>query len=69
MLRNCIRNKSEPPCKEVELMEANPMFAYVRFPGGKESIVSIKDLSPRPSFHWGTGRFESGSRRLGSGSN
>jgi len=32
------------------LLEANPTFAYVRFPDGKETSVSIKDLSPCPSF-------------------
>ena len=50
MLRKFVRNKSEPASEEVELLEANPTFAYVRFPDGKESSVSIKDLSPCPSF-------------------
>jgi len=27
MLRKFVRNKSEPPCEEVELLEANPTFA------------------------------------------
>jgi len=50
MLRKFVRNKSEPPCEEVELLEANSTFAYIRFPDGKESSVSIKDLFPCPSF-------------------
>jgi len=50
MLRKFVRSKSEPLCEEVELLEASLMFAYVRFPDGKESSVSIKDLSPCPSF-------------------
>jgi len=50
MLRKFVRNKSEPPCEEVELLEANPTFAYIRFPDVKESSVSIKDLSRCPSF-------------------
>jgi len=32
------------------LLEANPTFAYIRFHDGKESTVSIKDLSLCPSF-------------------
>jgi len=50
MLRKCIWNKSEPPCEEIELLEAIPTFTYVHFPDGKDSSVSIKDLSPCPSF-------------------
>jgi len=49
-VRNKSGNKSEPPCEEVELLEANPTFAYVHFPDGKESSVLIKDLSPCLSF-------------------
>jgi len=46
MLRKFLRNKSEPPYEEVELLEPNPTFAYVHVPDGKESSVSVKDLSP-----------------------
>jgi len=35
--------------EEVELFEANPTLAYVRFPDGKESSVSIMDFSLCPS--------------------
>ena len=30
-------------------MQANPTYAYVRFPNGRESTVSLRDLAPCPS--------------------
>ena len=30
-------------------MEANPNFAHIRFPDGRESTVSVTDLAPCPS--------------------
>ena len=33
-------------CDEVELLDANPKTALVRFPDGKESTVSVSDLVP-----------------------
>ena len=32
---------------EVELLDANPQYATVRLPSGRESTVSIQDLAPR----------------------
>ena len=46
LLRRFVRNKSDPLVDEVELLEANPNFAKVRFPTGRESTVSVGDLAP-----------------------
>lgn len=46
LLRRHVRSKDDPLVDEVELVEANPRFAHVRFPGGREDTVSIKDLAP-----------------------
>jgi len=47
LLKRFVRNKSEPLCDEVELLDANPKTALVRFPDGRESTVSVSDLAPR----------------------
>ena len=49
LLRNHVRNKSDPLCLEVELIESNTNFAQIRYKDGKESTVSTKDLAPFPS--------------------
>ena len=49
LLRNHVRNKGDPLCYEVDLLESNQQFAQVRFPDGRESTVSTKDLAPYPS--------------------
>ena len=47
LLRNFIRqNKHEPLVQKVQLTEANPMYARVRFSGGREANVSLRDLAP-----------------------
>ena len=46
LLKRFVRNKSEPLCDEVELLDANPKTALVRFPDGRESTVSVSDLAP-----------------------
>lgn len=48
-LKNHVRNKGDPLCYEVELIESNSNFAHVRFKDGRESTVSTKDLAPFPS--------------------
>lgn len=49
MLRRFVRqNKSDPLVDEVELLEANPNFARVKFSDGREDTVSTSDLSPCP---------------------
>ncbi|QQP40012.1 Uncharacterized protein FKW44_013906, partial [Caligus rogercresseyi] len=50
MLRRFVRtSKTDPLVDEVELLDSNPSFARVRYPGGKESSVSVRDLAPCPS--------------------
>ena len=47
-LQRHVRNsKFEPLVDEVELIEANPNFAHVRFPDGREDTVSLKHLAPQ----------------------
>ena len=48
LLWRFVKNKSDPLNEEVELLEANPSFAYVRFPDGRESSVSTKNVAPCP---------------------
>lgn len=48
LMRNHVRaNKYEPIVQEVELIEANPDYAHVRFPDGRETSVSIRHLAPK----------------------
>ena len=47
-LRNFVRNKGDPLCYEMELIESNSKFAHVCFKDGKECTVSTKDLAPKP---------------------
>ena len=46
--RRFVRNKNDHDVDEVELLEANPNFALVRFPDGRESTVSVSDLEECP---------------------
>ena len=47
LLRRFVRNsKYEPLVDEVELLDANPSYAHIRLPDGRESTVSIRDLAP-----------------------
>ena len=48
LLRRFVRNKDEPLVDEVDLLDANPSFAHIRFPDGRESTVSTIDLAPCP---------------------
>lgn len=48
LLRRYVKqNKYEPSVDEVDLIEANPNYAHVRFTDGRESTVSIRDLAPK----------------------
>ena len=49
LLRNFIRNKSDPLVVEVELLDANPKYALIRRENGMESTVSVRDLAHCPS--------------------
>ena len=49
LLRNNQRSKkTDPLVHEVELIHANPSYAYIKLPDGKESTASLKDLAPCP---------------------
>ena len=43
------RSKYEPAVDTVELLEANPSYAHVRFRDGHEDTVSLRHLAPLPS--------------------
>ena len=46
LLKKFVRNKQDPLCEEVELIEANPNLALIRFSDGRETAVSTSDLAP-----------------------
>ena len=46
LMRNHIRNKYEPIVQQVDLIEANPSYAFVRLPDGRETSVSLRHLAP-----------------------
>ena len=47
--RHVRQSKYEPLVEEVDLIEANPNYAYIRYADGRESTVSLRDLAPRGS--------------------
>ena len=48
VLKRQVRSsKTDPLVDEVELLEANPNYAHVRYPDGRETTVSIKHLAPK----------------------
>lgn len=47
MKNHCRGNKYEPLVQEVELIEANPEYAHVKLPDGRETSVSLRHLAPR----------------------
>ena len=44
--RNVRRSKNEPLVDEVELAEANLHYVHVKFPDGRKTTVSTKQLAP-----------------------
>ena len=48
LLRRFIKSKGKPLVDEVELKEANPNLAFVLFPQGRQSTLSVSDLAPYP---------------------
>lgn len=44
--RHVRQSKYDPLVNEVELIEANPNYAHIRYPNGKEDTVSLRYLSP-----------------------
>ena len=50
LLRNHTRSsKTDPLVREVELLHANPNYAYVKMPDGQESSVALRDLARCPA--------------------
>ena len=47
LLHRHVRNtKYEPLVDQVDLVEANPEYALIRYPDGRKSTVSLHDLAP-----------------------
>ena len=47
LLKKFVRNsKYDQSVLEVDLIDANPQFAHIQYPDGRESTVSIKHLAP-----------------------
>ena len=47
LLRRHVRSsKTDPLVDEVELLQANPNYAHIRYPDGKEDTVATKHLAP-----------------------
>ena len=44
--RNVRTSKYDPIVDEVELVDANPQYAHVHLPDGRESTVSLRQLAP-----------------------
>ena len=48
LYRRHVRNsKFEPLVDEVKLLEANPKYAHIQFPDGREDTVALRHLAPR----------------------
>ena len=39
-------SKTEPIVDEVELLQANPQYAHIRYLDGRETTVSMRHLAP-----------------------
>ena len=49
LLRRFVRShKNEPLVDQVELLDCNPTYASIKYPDGRESTVSVRDLAPCP---------------------
>ena len=48
-LRRHVRSKNDPLVDEVDLIEATPTYAHIRYNNGREDTVSISDLAPSPT--------------------
>ena len=46
--RNPRSSKHDPLVDQVELVDVNPMYSNVRYPDGRESTVSVRDLARYP---------------------
>ena len=41
-------NKTDPSMDQVELLNSNPTYGSIKYPSGRESTISIRDLAPGP---------------------
>ena len=48
LLRRFIKNKGDPLCERVLLLDANLSYAHIRVSNGPESTVSTSNLVPYP---------------------
>ena len=55
--RKVRKSKFDPLIDEVELIEAKPKYAHVRFPDGREDTVSTKFLAPKSKEMYSTNHF------------
>ena len=47
LVKRFVKNsKYEPNVTEVELLEVNSEYAYIKYPNGRESTVSLRHLAP-----------------------
>ena len=52
LLKRRVRaSKTDPLVDEVELLQANPQYAHIRYQDGKEDTVSTRHLAPAGSEH------------------
>ena len=50
LIKSHVRSsKFDPLTDKVHLIEANPQYAHVRYPDGKEDTVALMHLSPKPT--------------------
>ncbi|VDI18015.1 Hypothetical predicted protein [Mytilus galloprovincialis] len=47
MKKHVCATKYDPLVEELDLLEANPTYAHVRLPYGRETTVSVRHLAPR----------------------
>ena len=48
-VRKHVRDKYDPVIEEMDLLNANPNYAVVRLPEGREVTVSARDIAPTPA--------------------
>ena len=48
MLRKCLQNYKNDELVEVQLLDANSQYKNIRYRDGRESSISLSDLSPCP---------------------
>ena len=47
-VRKHVRDNYDPVVEEMDLLNANPNYAFVRSPEGREVTVSARDIAPTP---------------------